>query len=215
VSTASHAQLSDAISRDLRLLRVRTVGECRLAPNSGSATVPSVDSPQSDHTAWFTAELVPHEPALRAYLHGLVNSSDIDDLVQETYARLLRARDRGAIESPRGLLFTTARNAARDLFRRRTAANTIPITENVVGRVFDDAPNAAEVASRRQETDLLVAAIAELPSRCREILVLRKFENLSHREIAEKLGISIHTVESQLTKALHRCEEFFARHRLP
>ena len=174
-----------------------------------------MDSPQSDPTRWFTAELAPHESALRAYLHGLVGPSDIDDLVQETYARLLRARERGPIDSPRGLLFATARNAARDLFRRRTAANTFPITESDTARVFDDAPNAAETASRRQETDLLAAAIAELPARCREILVLRKFENLSHREIAQKLGISEHTVESQLTKALHRCEEFFARHGLP
>ena len=172
-------------------------------------------SPQSDPTQWFTVELAPHEPALRAYLHGLVNPSDIDDLVQETYARLLRAHARGPVEHPRGLLFATARNAARDLFRRRTTANTIPITDFVASRVFDSAPNAAETASRQQETDLLATAIAELPPRCREILVLRKFENLSHREIAEKLGISVHTVEAQLTKALHRCEEFFARHGLP
>lgn len=174
-----------------------------------------MDSPQSDPTRWFTAELAPHESALRAYLHGLVGPSDIDDLVQETYARLLRARERGPIDSPRGLLFATARNAARDLFRRRTTANTFPITESDTSRVFDAAPSAAETASRQQETELLAAAIAELPARCREILVLRKFENLSHREIAQKLGISEHTVESQLTKALHRCEEFFARHGLP
>ncbi|MCX6954686.1 MAG: hypothetical protein NTV51_21230 [Verrucomicrobia bacterium] len=47
------------------------------------------------------------------------------------------------------------------------------------------------------------------------MLVLRKFENLSHREIARRLGIAEHTVEAQLTKALHRCEDFFARHGLP
>ncbi len=174
-----------------------------------------MDSPRSDSLKWFAAELAPHEPALRAYLHGLAAPSDIDDLVQETYARLLRARERGPVAHPRGLLFATARNAARDLFRRRATANTIPIAEMDATRVFDVAPNAAETASRRQETDLLAAAIAELPPRCREILVLRKLENLSHREIAGRLGISVHTVEAQLTKALHRCEEFFARHGLP
>lgn len=165
----------------------------------------------TDQTRWFAAEIAPHEAALRAYLHGLASPTDIDDLVQETFARLLRARERGAIESPRGLLFATARNAARDLFRRRTTANTFPITEIVASRVFDDAPGVAETVSRRQETDLLTAAIAELPPRCREILVLRKFENLSHREIATRLGIAEHTVEAQLTKALRRCEEFFVR----
>lgn len=174
-----------------------------------------MDSPPSDQTQWFTVELAPHEAALRAYLRGLVPPADVDDLVQETFARLLRARERGPITHPRGLLFATARNAARDFFRRRTTANTIPITEFVELRVFDDAPSAAETVSRRQETELLTAAIAGLPPRCREILVLRKFENLSHREIAQKLGITEHTVEAQLTKALHRCEEFFARHGLP
>jgi RNA polymerase sigma factor (sigma-70 family) len=167
----------------------------------------------SDPTNWFTTELAPHESALRAYLHGLVPPSDVDDIIQETYARLLRAFERGPIESPRGLLFATARNVARDLFRRRTTANTIPIAEIDASRVFDGAPNAAENATRRQETDLLVAAIAALPPRCREILVLRKFENLSHREIAWRLGIAEHTVEAQLTKALHRCEEFFVKAR--
>lgn len=160
-------------------------------------------------------EVQPHTAALRAYLHGLVPPSDLDDIVQGTYVRLLRARERGPIKSPRGLLFATARNAARDLFRRRHTANTFAITEIDQSRVFDEALGVAETVSRQQETGLLTAAIAALPPRCREILVLRKFENLSHREIATRLGLAEHTVEAQLTKALHRCEEFFARHGLP
>lgn len=169
-----------------------------------------------DQAGWFSSEVLPHEAALRAYLRSQFHSlTDPDDIVQETYVRMLRARERGPIESPRGLLFATARNAARDLLRRRGTAQTFPITENEESRVFDDAPAVPENVSRRQESDLLAAAIAELPPRCREILVLRKFENLSHREIAQRLGIAEHTVEVQLTKALHRCQEFFARHGLP
>ncbi len=168
--------------------------------------------PPSDASQWFAQEVQPHEAALRSYLHGMLPPADLDDVVQETYARILRARERGPIDSPRGLLFATARNAARDLHRRRAAAPTTPITEIESSCVFDESPGAAEVASRRQETDLLRAAIASLPPRCREVLLLRKFENLSHREIAHRLGIAEHTVEAQLTKALHRCEDFFARH---
>lgn len=168
--------------------------------------------PQSTELAgWFAQEVQPHEPALRGYLHGLVPPADVDDLVQETYARLLRAWERGPIESPRGLLFATARNAARDFFRRRAAANTFPITESEGSRVFDPAPGVAETVSRRQEEDLLAEAIAALPPRCREVLLLRKFENLSQREIASRLGIAEHTVEAQLTKALRRCAEYFVR----
>jgi RNA polymerase sigma factor (sigma-70 family) len=168
--------------------------------------------PPPDQTRWFVEYVQPHEAALRAYLLGRVAPCDVDDVVQESYARLLRARERGPIHSPRGLLFATARNIARDLFRRRAAANLSSITEIDGSRVFDDAPDVAETASRHQEEALLGAAIASLPPRCREILILRKFENLSHREIASRLGIAEHTVEAQLTNALHRCEKFFIRH---
>lgn len=182
--------------------------------SSVSASNPSTTQAR-DVARWFAAEVQPHERALRGYLHGLVGPAEVDDLVQETFARLLRAHARGPIEHPRGLLFATARNAARDFFRRRATANTIPIAEIDGSRVFDDAPGVSDTVSRRQENALLEAAIASLPPRCREILVLRKFENFSHREIAQRLGIAEHTVEAQLTKALHRCEEFFARHGLP
>jgi RNA polymerase sigma-70 factor (ECF subfamily) len=169
--------------------------------------------PQDPQLAqWFAAEVQPHEGALRGYLHGLVTPADVDDIVQETYARLLRAWERGPIESPRGLLFATARNAARDLHRRRAVANTIPIAHIDASRVFDESTGVAESVSRRQEADLLADAIASLPPRCREILLLRKFENLSHREIAARLGVSENTIDAQLTKALHRCAEYFIRH---
>ena len=183
-----------------------------MSPDSPEAT-PGSEAPFG---RWFVEHVLPHEPALRAYLRGLVRPPDVDDLVQETYLRLLRARARGEqIDSPRGLLFAIGRNAARDLGRRRTVADAVPITEIDPSRVFHDGPDVPEVVSRRQEADLLAAAIATLPPRCREILVLRKFENLSHREIAQRLGISVHTVEAQLTKALHRCEAFLARQGLP
>src|SRR5687767_3732666 len=169
--------------------------------------------PQDSETArWFAREVQPHEATLRGYLHGIAAWADIDDLVQETYARLLRLRDRSEVRSPRGLLFATARNAAHDLFRRRAAARTSSVAEIDCSRVFDDAPAAPEVVSRQQEVELLQAAIESLPERCRAVLVLRRFEHLSHREIAARLGITEHTVESQLTKALRRCEEFFERH---
>lgn len=163
--------------------------------------------------AWFEVELAPHESSLRAYLHGMVPPSEIDDVVQESFARVLRAHQERSILSPRGLLFAVARNAARDLFRRASSAKLEAITEGERSRVVDDAPTVPETVSRRQETALLEAAIADLPTRCREVLILRKFENLSHREIARRMGIAEHTVEVQLTKALHRCEAFFARHR--
>src|SRR5262245_24065201 len=139
--------------------------------------------PQDAETArWFAREVQPHESTLRGYLHRIATWADIDDLVQETYARMLRVHARGTVRSPRGLLFATARNAARDLFRRRAVAQTTSVAEIDCSRVIDETPGTPEVVSRRQEAELLEAAIRDLPERCRAVLLLRKFEHLSHRE---------------------------------
>ena len=59
--------------------------------------------------------------------------------------------------------------------------------------------------------EILNQAILALPKRCRQIFILRKLENLSHKEISQRMGISVHTVESQLTKGLKKCQKYFER----
>src|SRR5690606_9967980 len=76
--------------------------------------------PRPDHARWFVEEVQPHEPALRSFLRRRFPTiRDVDDLVQEAYARLMQARESGAILKPRAYLFAPARNAAIDLFRGR------------------------------------------------------------------------------------------------
>ena len=176
------------------------------------AKFPTPEMPPQDleTASWFTKEVQPHEGMLRHYLMGIARPADVDDLVQESYVRLLRMREQNRVRSPRGLLFTMARNAAHDLFRRRGTANVTPITESDYHSVIDENPGTAEVVSRSQEIELLANAIEALPDRCRAVFLLRQFENLSQREIALRLGISENTVESQLTKASRRCEDYFA-----
>lgn len=169
-------------------------------------------TPQNSETdRWFNEEVRPHEAALRGYLRHFAPASDVDDLVQEALIQTLRVREQGVVRSIRGFLFATGRNAARDLFRHRAVAKTTTIAEIDSLAVLDEAPDAREQASRRQETEVLHEAILSLPARCRTILVLRKFEHLSHHEIASRLGIAVHTVEAQLTKALRRCEQYFRK----
>jgi RNA polymerase sigma-70 factor (ECF subfamily) len=75
--------------------------------------------PPPDQAIWFTETVRPHEPALRAFLSRRFSSlPDHDDLVQETYARLLRIADPERLVHARAFLFTTARNVAIDHVRR-------------------------------------------------------------------------------------------------
>jgi len=169
-------------------------------------------SPESEQARWFTEELRPHEAALRAYLHRSLPAADVDDLVQESYVRVLRAHGEGAVRSAKAFLFTVARNALRDLLRRRTVADAEPITENTPLPVLEDSPGLVEGISRRQELALLGDAIRALPERCRQVFLLRKISGLPQREIAARLGISENTVETLVAKGARRCADYLRAH---
>ena len=172
--------------------------------------------PDPDQRSWFAEEVQPHEEALRNFLKAQFSSvTDIDDLVQETFIRVLRARATSPIESPRGLLFATARNLALDTLRRRQVVAFEPMAENPESPVYMDVTDTAETVCKRQELELLTEAIQTLPDRCRQVFTLRAVYGLSQRAIAEKIGVSENTVEKQMGKGLRRVAEFFARRGLP
>ena len=175
-----------------------------------------MNSPEPELNRWFTEKVLPHEPALRAWLRGLFPTlPDVDDLVQETYVRVLRARAGAPIESTKAFLFTTARNLALDDCRHRQVISFEPIAEFERLHVLEDRPGVSETVGRRQELELLTQAIQLLPERCRQVLTLRKIYGLSQKEIAAQLGISEHTVEAQVGNGVRRCAEFLALRGLP
>ncbi len=162
----------------------------------------------SEQARWFAREVQPHESALRSWLHGRFPAmSDVDDIVQESYVRLLRAKGEGKVGYAKAYLFSTARNFALDLFRRSKVVKMEPATD--LGAVVEDRPSVAETVSRQQELDMLADSIRLLPNRCRQVLTLRLLYGLSHKEIAAELQISEHTVKAQIAKGMRRCSEYF------
>jgi RNA polymerase sigma factor (sigma-70 family) len=138
-------------------------------------------------------------PELVRFVTRLVGDSAMaEDLAQEAGMRLLAEARRGPVEHPRAFLFHVATNLARDHLRRRVVADTHARTlmepEPAVG--------ADVVASAREEVARASAAIARLPKRPREVLLLARVQGLSQKEIAAKLGVTPKTVENHLTRAL-------------
>lgn len=161
--------------------------------------------------AWFAREIEPHREVLRAFLLARYPAlTDVDDIVQECFVKVLHARTRTAIESPRGLLFATARNLAIDALRRQQVVVFESLSEFKAAAEVADPADVAETVSKQQEIALLTQAIQALPERCRQVLTLRVAFGLSQREIAHRLGISENTVEKQLAKGSRRCAEYFA-----
>ena len=67
-----------------------------------------------------------------------------------------------------------------------------------------DNQSALEMEELEREIEL---AVNSLPEKCREVFELSRFEGLKYSQIAEKMGISVKTVEAQMSKALHVLKE--------
>ena len=161
---------------------------------------------------WFLDEVVPHEADLRSWLYARFSAvNDVDDVIQESYSRLLKAYASGPIVNPRAFLFVTARNISLNRIRHYRYEQQ-PGTKSIDPlSVIDEAVIPSETAAKSEEVQLLIQAIQSLPKRCRQILTLRKIYGYSQIEVARKLGISVHTVEAQGSIGLRKCMQYFQR----
>ena len=172
-----------------------------------------MSSQNSDSARWFAEEVLPHEPALRAWLRARFPVvTDADDLVQEAYARLMQTHATGPIACPRAFLFVTARNLALNHLRHQRIERPEGAAEIDALSVADERVGIPEALAHAEEFQILIRAIESLPERCRQVLTLRKIYGLSQKEAAERLGISEHTVEAQGSIGLQKCIEYFRRH---
>jgi RNA polymerase sigma-70 factor (ECF subfamily) len=149
----------------------------------------------------------------RAYVHalGIVGSrEDALDLSQEAFARAYRARRTLDPDRPfyawlyqilRRLCFNFLRDAKT---RARLDAEQI---DWLVSLSHSPEANPAQEALREEARRRIAAAIERLPAGEREVLVLKEFEDMKYREIAELLAIPLGTVMSRLYSARHRLAE--------
>lgn len=159
----------------------------------------------------FLLHALEFESVLRACLWRYThNNSDVDELLQDTYARLLvvgaTARET-EVRSVRAFCLTVARNVALDWLRRQQVVPLELVADMESLDVLDESAQIEEIVNAHQELELLAEAIAALPKRCRQTFTLRKVYGFSQKEIAARLNISENTVEQHLTKAARRCAQ--------
>jgi RNA polymerase sigma factor (sigma-70 family) len=148
------------------------------------------------------------EGDLRASLHRYTHdSSDIENLLQETYARLLvaGAADEPEVSSIRAFAHAMSRDVACDWRRRKHLAPIDLVGDGETLDAQDDGGQVERTANSEQELARLVKAMQRLPERCRQVFTLRKVYGYSQKDIATRLSISDHSVEQYLTQAARDC----------
>jgi len=120
-------------------------------------------------------------------------------LVQQVFVDLWIKRSRLHIESLQSYLYQSVRNASFDVMKHRKIESIYLATlEKEESGQLTDLIEEAELADR------INRAIQNLPEKCREIFVLCRFEELKYAEIADRLNISVKTVEMQVSIALKK-----------
>jgi len=152
---------------------------------------------------WFRREILPHEAALVRFLgRKWTNAQDVQDLRHDIYVRVLEAAAHKRPTSPRGFLLSVARHLLIDRARRDRIV-AIDLLEDVDSlNVLIDEVSPERSMTGRQQVQRLSRLFDRLPGRCREVVWMRRIEDLPQKEIASRLGIAEATVEKHLVRGI-------------
>jgi RNA polymerase sigma-70 factor (ECF subfamily) len=144
---------------------------------------------------------------LKNRLSRRFGSADLaTEILHETYLRLGAIDSLSVARNPDAYLYRAALNVAADS-RQEDRRWVDKATIEAVRRRDDYELDPEQILRAQQEWKALLAALGELPARRRAVFLAARLDGLSHRAIAEQLGVSVDTVDRELKQAF----EFFAK----
>ncbi|WP_039011170.1 sigma-70 family RNA polymerase sigma factor [Pseudomonas brassicacearum] len=153
----------------------------------------AVDVLYSDHHGW-----------LQGWLRKrLGNTFDAADLAQDTFVRVIKARTALDIREPRPYLSMIAKGLLIDLFRRRSLEQSY--IEVLAAMPQEQHPSLEEQAIMLQALMEIDRLLLGLGPRVRQAFILSQFDGLTYPQIAERLGVSVRTVNNHMAKAMEHC----------
>ncbi|PPL03403.1 RNA polymerase sigma factor [Parapedobacter indicus] len=141
------------------------------------------------------------ERLFRYVIRILPDEDDVADVLQETFVTFWELRNQlERVKSVKSYLFTIARNLAFKRFRER--AKEADFADRLVRHYGEADESTAESLYGKELNEWFDREVERLPERMREVVVLSRKEQLSYKEIAERLNISDQTVKKQISKSL-------------
>jgi RNA polymerase sigma-70 factor (ECF subfamily) len=134
------------------------------------------------------------------------NASDVPDLAQEVYLRLMRVEQHELIRSPEAYLFTVASHVAHQhTLREMSTPKAIDISELLSDLQLSAADDPLASAELQQRLSAIQQALAQLPPKYSTALLLHRYAGFSIQEIGDALGIARVTAKKYLAEALLHC----------
>ncbi|MDE1168690.1 MAG: sigma-70 family RNA polymerase sigma factor [Pseudomonas sp.] len=145
-----------------------------------------------------------HHGWLNSWLRSrLGNAADAADLAQDTFLRLLQRTEKLEVIAPRAFLRTIARGLVIDHWRREELHRAY--LDSIAGLPEAEVPSAETREVMLQLLEAIARMLEGLRPKVRQAFLLAQCEGLSHREVAERLGISLRSVERHVADALYHC----------
>jgi len=159
--------------------------------------------------AWFCQEVLPLERALTGFIRRNWRvAADVTDLRQDVYERVLTGARAGLPAHTAQYVFTVARNHLINRAKRGQVVSFELVADIASLDLEFDRFQTERQLSAREELRRAQEGLDRLPPRCREVVWLRKVQGLTTRETAEQLGISVDTVEKQITQGMRALVDF-------
>jgi len=145
-----------------------------------------------------------HHGWLSGWLRKRLNNSfDAADLAQDTFVRVIKARNALEIREPRPYLSMIAKGLLVDLFRRRSLEQSY--LEALAAMPEWQHPSLEDQAILFQALMEIDRLLQGLGSKVKQTFILSQFDGLTYPQIAERLGISVRTVNNHMAKAMEHC----------
>ncbi len=133
-----------------------------------------------------------------------------EDIVQEVFYELFRKRETVKIQSLVGYLKRSVYNRSLNKIKSH---KEIFDSDDLNIELSDNSANSQDELEFQELESYLNDVIDRLPEKCRLVFILNRFEELSYKEVAERLDISVKTVENQMSKALRILREEMVNYR--
>jgi len=145
-----------------------------------------------------------HHGWLKGWLRKrLSNSFDAADLAQDTFVRVIKARSALDIREPRPYLSMIAKGLLVDLFRRRSLEQSW--LEALAAMPQEQQPSLEEQAILLQALVEIDRLLQGLGPKVKQTFILSQFDGLTYPQIAERLDISVRSVNNYMAKAMEHC----------